>query len=747
MSITAWRRLFIALLLATGFTPLIAFSASLTIDARLLPGGEAAVAELQQELERMRAGRPVPQLRSVAAGQGVRLEGLDDADGLTRPLAESRDPFAFSLLHDAEHVAVLGPREQAARARTLLAERAERRGVHLSTLGVLPGELPSPSDFEHLDAVLLLALPLHAADSQRELFARLTEAGVATLALTDAEQVVRGALLSVPGALDAPAFHRRLALRLDDLAAGRTPEPLSDRPELGRTWLNLDTASRLGWAPSFELLSQSRLIAEPTPLDPDAAVSLQQAVALALADNLSLAVARQSVEVDAFERDMAASRWRPNLYLEATGRVIDGNRARSALGQSPERQVTGGAVLEQLIFSEPALAASAIAVSLDRARRAEMEVETLDLALRVASDFLDLLRLRDRRHVLENDLELARAQRDQASRGLDAGAVGRGELSRFEAELAQARERLEQAVADHEQLRLALNRQLGRDATAPLSPLAPDTESSEWLGGDPRFTIAMESRDSLERWQASLVASALSESRELRALAEMRSATARELESRRRAFWLPEVGLEARYTSEITRDGEGERAPWEADSPLVQEGVGFLEDQGIRFPETGRDEWSVGISARLPLYAGGRRSIERDTSAARLEQTTLQDADTRQGLETRLRAASVELLAAWRRITLRGEARDHAEEALSLAEVAWREGSLEQVALLDARTMARQSALAKSEARWQYLKALVHLQRSLGMTPGPLDEADRNQLLGHVEMTGPSRGATKDPSP
>ncbi|MFN2330395.1 MAG: hypothetical protein ABR580_00770, partial [Halomonas sp.] len=103
-------------------------------------------------------------------------------------------------------------------------------------------------------------------------------------------------------------------------------------------------------------------------------LSLDRAVALALVDNLGLAAARQDVNVEAFDRDLAASRYRPNLYLEATGRMIDETRARAALGQEPERLASGGVVLEQLLFSEPALAAMGIADSLDRARRAELEV-------------------------------------------------------------------------------------------------------------------------------------------------------------------------------------------------------------------------------------------------------------------------------------------------------------------------------------------------------------------------------------
>lgn len=189
------------------------------------------------------------------------------------------------------------------------------------------------------------------------------------------------------------------------------------------------------------------------------------------------------------------------------------------------------------------------------------------------------------------------------------------------------------------------------------------------------------------------------------------------------------MGLEARYTSEFSRGGQGERAPWESPHPTVQAGVAALEGAGVALPETGRDQWSLGVSARLPLYAGGRRSIERDRAAARLEQLALEDADARLGLEARLRAASVELAAAWRRIALRDEALGHAEEALALAEAGWREGALPQVALLDARTSARQAGLAAAEARWQALQALVHLQRALGVTPGPMTAEARERFL------------------
>ncbi|CAM3568442.1 TolC family protein [Halomonas lysinitropha] len=736
MNVTAWKRLFIAPLLALLLAPAVLRAADLALDPHLLPGGETEFPALRQALSRLSAGRPTPTLVAAPPGAGVRLPGLEALE--TPASLAAAAPFGLEPLAGARRVVVIGPPGTLDAAVNALAGQARAHGIALVSLPVGASLATDDAHLRGADAALVLALPHLDEAAQRRLFDTLIDAGVPSVALTDARQVERGVLLSSPQALDHEAWRRMLALRLDDLAVGRRPEPLGERPPLPRPWLNLETAARLDHSPSFDLLSRARLIGEAVA-PRGGRLGLDRAVALALADNLGLAVARQEVEVEAFERDLAASRYRPNLYLEATGRVIDETRARLALGQEPERLTRGTAVLEQLLFSEPALAAIGIADRLDRARRAELEVESLDLALAVSDDFLDLLRLDASREVLEADLDLARAQYDQARRSEAAGAVGRGEVARFAAELAQARERHEQVVADRERLRVALNRRLGRDPAMPLAPVEPDLERAEWLGGDARFAAVLDNPARFADWQSRLVASALRDSAELEALGELRRAAQRELASRRRAFWLPEVGLEARYTTELSRGGEGDRAPWESPDPLVQFGVGALERAGVSLPETGGDQWSVGVSARLPLFAGGRRSIERDRTAARLEQVALEDAEARLGLEARLRAASVELLAAWRRIALRDEARDHAEEALALARVSWREGALSQVALIDARTSARQAGLGAAAARWQALQALVHLQRALGMAPGPMTAEARDRLLAGTDEI-PYRG-------
>ncbi|APX92834.1 hypothetical protein BWR19_07775 [Halomonas sp. 1513] len=719
------------LTLLIAWLPALAWAASVSVAPADLPRGSASLAQLEAELERLSAGREPPQLVVDGAASSY-----GDADNLDQGLRGERDPFTH-LPDDLggraplRQIAIVGPAGPAERAAELLAERAAARDI---TLTLHPPRREAIEAIAAADVALILALPALDAAAQRDWFEALTDAGVPGVALSDPAQVEHGALLSLPGAVDEAAWLRRLALRLDDRATGRPVEPLDAWPRQGREWLNLATARALGWSPDFDLLTRARLFeasgdAAGAEGARDGALSLEQVVAVALSDNLSLEIARHGVETQALDEDEARSRWRPSLYLEATGRQIDEQRAGLGLGQQPERRATAGVTLEQLLFSEPALAAMAVTASLDRARRAELEVESLDLVLETAREFLDALRLEAQLEVLREDLALIEASLRQAERRDAAGAAGREERLRFESERAQARERLDQAEAQREQLRLALNRRLGRAATAPLRPLAPDTGRPEWLAGDERFAAAVRSPARLEAWQTRLLDDALRDSRELRALAAGREAAQRELVSRRRAFWAPQVGLQVSYERELYRDGTGDSAPWESTAPAVQDGVAALDGAGVTLPESGSDEWSVGISARLPLYAGGRRSLERERSARRLESVTLREEDARQGLETQLRAASVELAAAWRRIGLRETSRDSAVAARDLVESAWREGAAEQVALLDAQASARQAQLAEVEARWQYLQSLVHLQRALGILPGPLAPADRDRLL------------------
>ncbi|WP_444677333.1 hypothetical protein [Halomonas sp. E19] len=143
------------------------------------------------------------------------------------------DPLRHAALAEARQVAVLGPSPAAETLSEVLQEAATRQGLRLTTVTLDAGEMPLPSRLAGLEAVLVLALPLHDDEAQRRLFRMLSEARIAALALTDAGQVERGALLSLPNALDVDTFHRQLALRLDDVLAGRAPSRWRRGPRWG----------------------------------------------------------------------------------------------------------------------------------------------------------------------------------------------------------------------------------------------------------------------------------------------------------------------------------------------------------------------------------------------------------------------------------------------------------------------------------------------------------------------------------
>lgn len=245
MNANAWTRLFISPLLVLLLASPLAGAAELGLDPRLLPGGEADLPALQQELTRLAAGRTAPSLVPAPPGGGARLPGLARLE--TSAFLIATNPFALEPLKGASRVLLIGPPGAVEPASEALAAEADARGIALVSLAVDPSRLPAGAELEGADAALLLALPEHDAPAQRRLLDKLAAAGVPGVALTDARHVERGALLSSPGALDLDAWRRRLALRLDDLAAGRPPNPSMTVPAGPRLAQPRDRrASRLG---------------------------------------------------------------------------------------------------------------------------------------------------------------------------------------------------------------------------------------------------------------------------------------------------------------------------------------------------------------------------------------------------------------------------------------------------------------------------------------------------------------------
>jgi cobalt-zinc-cadmium efflux system outer membrane protein len=162
----------------------------------------------------------------------------------------------------------------------------------------------------------------------------------------------------------------------------------------------------------------------------------------------------------------------------------------------------------------------------------------------------------------------------------------------------------------------------------------------------------------------------------------------------------------------------GERATHEAEaahrarlpSPNVFGGMKRADDASRR--ETGG---VFGLSVSLPLFdAGGRESARWTAERARVEAE-------RTSIEFRVRSEIVgasEVLS-MRQAALAQEQQGAAEELTQIAEVAYREGELGILGLLDAVRTASRARIRNIELRLEARLAQIALERAVGETLWP----------------------------
>ena len=187
----------------------------------------------------------------------------------------------------------------------------------------------------------------------------------------------------------------------------------------------------------------------------------------------------------------------------------------------------------------------------------------------------------------------------------------------------------------------------------------------------------------------------------------------------------PPVPIETLFTRATSTRAElralqqlGQRATFEADaarrarlpSPNLFGGMKRADD------ESGRETGGVfGVSVALPLFDAGRREAERwEAERARVEAE-------RVSIESRIRSeitGASEVLAV-RQAALSGEQQGAAEELVQIAEVAYREGEVGILELLDAVRTASRAVIRSIELRLGVRLAQIAVERAVGDTLWP----------------------------
>jgi outer membrane protein TolC len=550
-----------------------------------------------------------------------------------------------------------------------------------------------PDDAE---AVFLFPLPRFVPGETQALLDIVNGKGIPSVSYLFDDLLDEGALLSLAPVENLDRFTRRIAINIQRILLGEDAGtlPVLLEPE-GRLTINMETARRIGWYPTWDLMLSADLVNEDEETF-DRTWTLDEVARESIEANLDLRAREREVAAAVQDVREARSSLLPQLDATATGVVIDDDRAEASFGQQAERTLTGSLTLSQVLWSQGARGNVTVQEALQASRSEELEAEELDVVLDATRALLNVLRARTGLRIRRDNVRLTEDNLRLAERRRDLGVSGPAEVYRWTSQLATDRRDAIDAAQQLEVARAVLNRILDRPLEEHFDVVPPDLLDPTLLSGEGRLKKYVDDPWSFERFRTFMVEEGLSRAPELRQLdAAIR---AREAARRvaRRSYWSPDVALFGEVTETFTEEGAGSAFT--------------LPFPGLTGPDD--TDWNVGVRATFPLFSGGGRRARLLRADEELAALRLRRDATRQALDLRIRTALFDIASSNSAIDLSAEAADAARRNLDLVRDAYSQGVVTFLELLDAQNAALVADQVASNAVFDFLIDLMEVQRA-----------------------------------
>ena len=583
--------------------------------------------------------------------------------------------------------------------------QARKAGVNLTIIpykkdvSELLAMLPS-----NTDAVLYGFLPGATTQDSKALINSVNKRGLVSFSLTGEDYVRLGALATDSPATDGTKLARRTALHIEEVLLGT---PASKLPVFfetsSRLMINMATSREIEVAPSFEVLSTALLINE---LDNNSkqSYSLTDVARLAVKENLSLAAQRLQAQSAAESVKELRAPLLPqiNSSVQYSTRKNDSNQVLS--GVLAENSTDGSITLTQSLFSEELWASFAIQKYTALSERELLREVELDITQAAVNAYLNVLREKTSLEQERYNLNITRENFRLAQNRVEVGTETAADLFRWESELANAQQGVLAAKASFEQQKQELNQLLNRPIKQDFKTTVETLDNPDLLISDKRITALIKNIYDLEALTDFFVDIGLQRSPELNQTQADINASERQLESDRRAYWLPDVEFTSEFTSNIDED----RA-----------------DGGV---EADDEDWSVGVQVSLPLFEGGARYARQAQSELAVRQSRTNFADLENQIEQDIRNNMEAAHASYNSIPLARKAEVAAQKNYELIVDSYTQGAKDITDVLDAQENLIDARESSMNAVYTFLIDLMNVQRAIGAYDFFLTDTQRMEL-------------------
>lgn len=300
----------------------------------------------------------------------------------------------------------------------------------------------------------------------------------------------------------------------------------------------------------------------------------------------------------------------------------------------------------------------------------------VDVSFQVSKAFYDMVLADDLIRVASDSVDQRRKHRDHTERLVEAGTAPRFDLLRAEVQLSAARPALIKAVHSRSTALADLLHLLGLDPSALPGIVGsfPVEFSPLPMEEDRAIQLACEQRPDLAAALATEQAS--------------------------------------RHQVDVAR---------QALQPSIQLGGTYERTRGIRQPiGSYRDNWTATVGLAYPIFDSGLSRAQRDEAKASYLQARLNTENTLSTLRVDIRKAIAGVKEAEEVFASQEKNVEQAQEALSIAQVAYDTGAKTALDVLDSEVALTQARTLRAQALHQRAVAMAQLTRSIGLLPETL---------------------------
>lgn len=501
---------------------------------------------------------------------------------------------------------------------------------------------------------------------------------------------------------------RKLSIMADDVLSGQKLGDMSVKlNEKNELFFNAPTARKIGLAPSFETIFTANIVgSEEDNTGPK--LSLQRIIAISLEENLNIKSSEQDIRLTEMDIKFAKSNFLPDASLSLNGSQVSKNITNPLTGQA-QRSIGGQANVQQLIYSEQAIAGITISKYLNEAQDYATKQVINDLIYDSFLAYFAILKSKTAISIQKENLSVSQKNLELAEIRAKVGYSSNADIYRWQSEVATAKQQVIEAYTNLSLAKMQLSVYLNGKIDEEFDIADATLEDSTFLGlSDSGIGEFINGPVEFKKLSRFLIGEAQERFPTKMQLMSNSKVLERQNKLYKRLYYLPTVSAVGQVNSTMLRGG--------------------LAAEPLPGNQYVNNHWNVALSLSYPIFNRNSRKLNLETTAIQRLQLDYQINSLDQNLRLGVTSRALQLLTAQTNINFSRTSAENISKSFDLIQQAYKQGQASVTQLVDAQRAKIQAQQAYALSLYEYMEAFIGLENQIGSYTS-LSTPEENQAL------------------